>query len=67
MDEVSSDTSRDLPPIRGADHLSTDLTDEELSSAPVLASVDSHLIVDLTVAEHDAFVAALTSSPVEQE
>lgn len=39
--------------------LAPDLTETQLSDAPILASVDSLLIEDLSEAEDDAFAAAL--------
>lgn len=41
--------------------LPRDLTDEQLSKAPVLVSVDTLLIEELSEAEDDAFSAALSS------
>ncbi|MHB1534701.1 MAG: hypothetical protein ACYC1D_08840 [Acidimicrobiales bacterium] len=38
-----------------------DLTDDQLAEAPVLVSVDTLLIEELSEAEDDAFSAALTS------
>lgn len=38
-----------------------DLTDEQLAKAPVLESVDTLLIEELSEAEDDAFSAALSS------
>ncbi len=46
---------------RGTKLLPRDLTDEDLKAAPVLASIDSLLIDDLTEDEDDAFAAALFS------
>ena len=39
--------------------LPADLTDDQLDAAPVLDSIDSLLIEDLTEGEDDAFAAAL--------
>lgn len=44
---------------RGTSLLPADLTQDQLSSAPVLASLDTLLIDDLTADEDDAFAAAL--------
>jgi hypothetical protein len=41
--------------------LSADLTDDQLDAAPVLDSIDSLLIEDLSEDEDDAFAAALES------
>ncbi len=49
---------RDEAP-RGTALLRGDLTEEELAEAPVLESLDSLLIEDLTDTEDDAFAAAL--------
>ena len=46
---------------RGTSLLPRDLTPAQLKSAPVLASVDSLVIDDLTDEEHEAFLAALRS------
>jgi len=41
--------------------LPSDLTDEQLANAPVLASIDSLLIEELSEDEDEAFAAALDS------
>lgn len=46
---------------RGTSLLPRDLTPAQLEAAPVLASVDSLVIDELTDEEHDAFLAALRS------
>ncbi len=46
----------------GASLLPQDLSDAELAAAPVLVSVDSLLIEDLTDDEDELFAAALSSS-----
>jgi hypothetical protein len=45
----------------GASLLPQDLSDAELAAAPVLVSVDSLLIEDLTDNEDELFAAALSS------
>jgi len=45
----------------GTSLLPRDLTEGELTAAPVLLSADALLIDDLTVDEDDAFAAALSS------
>ncbi len=49
-----------LPP-HGVSQLPADLTDEQLSNAPVMTSVDVLLIDDLDEDEDEAFAAALDS------
>jgi len=44
---------------RGTSLLPADLTEEQLASAPVVASLDTLLTNDLTDDEDDAFAAAL--------
>lgn len=44
---------------RGTSLLPADLTQEQLAAAPVVASLDTLLIDDLTDDEDDAFAAAL--------
>ncbi len=44
---------------RGSSLLPSDLTEEQLASAPVISSVDLLLIDHLTDDEDDAFAAAL--------
>ncbi|MCC5951380.1 MAG: hypothetical protein JJU45_04725 [Acidimicrobiia bacterium] len=46
-------------PARGTSLLPVDLTQDQLASAPVMTSLDSLLIDDLTDDEDDAFAAAL--------
>ena len=46
---------------QGTTLLPRDLTPAQLKAAPVLASVDSLVIDELTDEEYDAFVAALRS------
>lgn len=46
---------------RGTSLLPRDLTPAQLKSAPVLASVDSLVIDELTDEEYDAFLAAVRS------
>jgi len=41
--------------------LPSDLTDEQLAAAPVLASIDALLIEELSEDEDEAFAAALDS------
>jgi hypothetical protein len=41
--------------------LPSDLTDEQLANAPVLASIDTLLIEELSEDEDEAFAAALDS------
>ncbi len=43
----------------GTSLVPSDLTEDQLAAAPVLASVDTLLIEDLLEDEDDAFVAAL--------
>lgn len=49
---------RDEAP-RGSALLPRDLTEDQLASAPVLASLDALLVDGLTDGEDDAFAAAL--------
>ena len=51
--------SREAP--HGTSLLPADLTDDQLDAAPVLDSVDSLLIEELSEDEDDAFAAALES------
>ncbi len=44
---------------RGTSQLPADLTEDQLSSAPVVTSLDSLLIDDLADDEDDAFAAAI--------
>ena len=46
---------------RGTSLLPADLTDDQLDAAPVLDSIDSLLIEELSEDEDDAFAAALES------
>jgi len=46
---------------RGTSCLPPDLTPAQLESAPVLSSVDSLVIHELTDREYDAFLAAVRS------
>jgi hypothetical protein len=57
---VSDAARHDEPPV-GALLLPSDRTEEQLAGAPVLDSVDSLLIEDLSDAEDDAFAAAVDS------
>ncbi|HEU5151784.1 MAG TPA: hypothetical protein VFU19_14885 [Iamia sp.] len=45
--------------LTGTSLLPADLTDDQLDAAPVLDSIDSLLIEDLSEDEDDAFAAAL--------
>lgn len=46
---------------RGTSLLPVDLTEDQLASAPVMASVDALVIDELTDEEDDAFAAALNA------
>ncbi|MBI2711113.1 MAG: hypothetical protein HYX34_15695 [Actinobacteria bacterium] len=46
---------------QGTALLPSDLTDEQLASGPVLASIDALLIEELSEDEDEAFAAALDS------
>lgn len=59
MSNTAKQHDEDAP--RGASLLPRDLTPAQLKAAPVLASVDSLIIDDLTDAEFNAFVSALRS------
>ena len=63
MDNGRGNTARqhDETAPRGTSLLPRDLTPAQLKSAPMLASVDSLVIDELTDEEHDAFLAALRS------
>ena len=63
MDNGRGNTARqhDETAPRGTSLLPRDLTPAQLKSAPVLASVDSLVIDELTDEEYDAFLAALRS------
>lgn len=50
---------KEAPGPRGVVGLPADLTPEQISSAPTMASVDALLIDELTDEEDDAFAAAL--------
>lgn len=54
-----SDTDRQHDAPHGTALLPSDLTDEQLAAAPVLASVDALLIEELSEDEDEAFAAAL--------
>jgi hypothetical protein len=45
----------------GTARLASDLTDEQLANAPVLASIDTLVIEELSEDEDEAFAAALES------
>jgi len=53
----ASDRQHESP--HGTALLPSDLTDEQLANAPVLASIDSLLIEELSDDEDEAFAAAL--------
>ena len=55
----SADSQRESP--FGTSRLPSDLTDEQLAAAPVLASADTLLIEELSEEEDGAFAAALGS------
>jgi hypothetical protein len=55
----AADRHHDAP--RGPGLLPSDLTDEQLAAAPVLASIDALLIEELSEDEDEAFAAALAS------
>ena len=60
MDGVSTaDRQHDAP--QGTALLPADLTDDQLAAAPVLASVDTLVIEELSEDEDEAFAAALDS------
>ena len=57
---LMSDAAQPLGTVaHGTDLLPADLTEEQLDAAPVLASVESLLIENLTDSEVDDFAAAL--------
>jgi hypothetical protein len=58
---VSDAAHRQEDSAHGTALLSRDLTDEQLAKAPVLVSVDTLLIEELSEAEDDAFSAALSA------
>ncbi len=58
---VSDAAPRDAEAPHGTSLLPADLTEEQLLGAPVLESVDSLVIEDLTDEEDDAFAAAVES------
>ena len=55
----AADRQHDAP--NGTALLPSDLTDEQLAAAPVLASIDALLIEELSEDEDEAFAAALDS------
>jgi hypothetical protein len=55
----AADRPHDAP--HGTGLLLSDLTDERLAAAPVLASIDALLIEELSEDEDEAFAAALDS------
>ena len=55
----AADRQHDAP--HGTALLPSDLTDEQLAAAPVLASIDALLIEELSEDEDDAFATALDS------
>ncbi len=55
----AADCQPDVP--HGTALLPSDLTDEHLAAAPVLASIDALLIEELSEDEDEAFAAALDS------
>lgn len=55
----AADRQTDAP--HGTALLPSDLTDEQLAAAPVLASIDALLIEELSEDEDEAFAAALDS------
>ncbi len=61
IDCVSGAAHRDDEAPYGTSQLPADLTEEQLSAAPVLDSVDSSLIEDLTDEDEDALAAAVES------
>ena len=56
---MSDAVSNDVHALHGVSLLPRDLTADELSAAPVLASTDELLIDDLSDEEDDAFAAAV--------
>jgi len=58
-DGVSDAAHRPDDAPRGTSLLPSDLTDDQLAAAPVLASIDTLLIEDLLDDKDDAFAAAL--------
>lgn len=56
-----SDADRQHDSAHGTALLPSDLTDEQLAAAPVLASIDALLIEELSEDEDEAFAAALDS------
>ena len=58
---VSDAADRQPESPHGTTLLSSDLTDEQLAAAPVLASIDALLIEELSEDEDEAFAAALNS------
>lgn len=58
---VSDAADRQFDAPHGTVLLPSDLTDEQLAAAPVLASIDALLIEQLSEDEDEAFAAALDS------
>jgi hypothetical protein len=58
---VSDAADRQHESPHGTALLPSDLTDEQLDAAPVLASIDALLIEELSEDEDEAFAAALDS------
>jgi hypothetical protein len=61
MDGVSDAADRQHDAPRGTALLPSDLTDEQLAAAPVLASIDALPSEELSEDEDEAFAAALDS------
>lgn len=57
--DVSDAAHRPDEPPHGTSRLPSDLTDAQLAAAPVLWSIDSLVIEELSDDEDDAFAAAL--------
>jgi hypothetical protein len=55
----AADRQHDTP--HGTALLPSDLTEEQLAAAPILASIDALLIEELSEDEDEAFAAALDS------
>ena len=58
---VSDAARRPAEAPRGTSRLPSDLTDDQLAAAPVLASIDALVIEELSEDEDEAFAAALES------
>ncbi|MGH9121390.1 MAG: hypothetical protein ACRDYC_05515 [Acidimicrobiales bacterium] len=56
-----SDAVRHSEGPHGTGLLPSDLTEEQLAAAPVLASADALVIEDLSDEDYDRFIAALSS------